>query len=102
MTLNDLKQAMPLGTPCQQVRKILGQPKDISCNVVNVSRSNEELIYYYCYLTNEIGMYQDRYALIRLLCTFVNQKLSSVQMKFYEEMSVQALFDPERQHIEKY
>lgn len=102
MPLNDLKQAMPLGTPCQQVRKILGQPNRIYCEVVNASRSNEELCYSYHYLTNDIGMYQDRYALIRLLCTFVNQKLSSVQMKFYEEMSFQSLFDPERQHIEKY
>ena len=102
MPLNDLKQAMPLGTSCQQVRKILGQPHVISCDVVNASRSNEELVYKYLYLTNEIGMYQDRYALVRLLCTFANQKLSSVQMEFYEEMSLQALFDPERKHIEKY
>lgn len=102
MALNDLKQAIPLGTPCQQVRKILGQPNDICCYVHNASRANEEFYYNYCYLTTEIGMYQDRYAFIRLICTFVNQKLSSVQMKFYEEMSFQSLFDPERQHIEKY
>lgn len=100
--LNDLKQAMPLGTPCQQVRKNLGQPNCIYYEVSNASGSTEELSYSYYYLTNDIGMYQDRYAYIRLLCTFVNQKLSSVQMVFYEEMSLRSLIDSDYHHIEEY